>query len=36
MKRFLKNILIFSIALLGLLVVEDAATTYAFHKKTTR
>lgn len=36
MKRFLKNILILSIALLGLLVVEDAATTYAFHKKTTR
>lgn len=36
MKRFLKNILIFGIALLGLLVVEDAATTYAFHKKTTR
>ena len=36
MKRFLKNILIFSIALLGLLVAEDAATTYAFHKKTTR
>lgn len=36
MKRFLKNILIFSIALLGLLVVEDAATTYAFHKKKTR
>lgn len=36
MKLFLKNILILSIALLGLLVVEDAATTYAFHKKTTR
>lgn len=36
MKRFFRNIVIFSIALLGILLIEDSLTTYAFHKKKTR
>ena len=36
MKRFFRNIVIFSIALLVILLIEDSLTTYAFHKKMTR
>lgn len=36
MKMFIKHILIFGVALLGFLIVCDAVTTYAFHKKQTR
>lgn len=36
MKIFIKHILIFGVALLGFLIVCDAVTTYAFHKKQTR
>lgn len=36
MKKFIKHILLFSVALLGFLIVCDAITTYAFHKKQTR
>lgn len=36
MKRFIKNIILFGVALLGFLIVCDAVTTYAFHQKMTR
>jgi len=36
MKRFIRNIAIFGITLLIILLIEDAGTTLAFHKKTTR
>lgn len=36
MKRFIRNIAIFGIVLLAILLIEDTLTTYAFHKKTTR
>lgn len=36
MKRFIKNIILFGITLLGFLIVCDAITTYAFHQKNTR
>ncbi len=36
MKRFIKNIIIFGVALFGFLIVCDAITTYAFHQKNTR
>lgn len=36
MKKFIKNIIFFSIALLGFLIVCDVITTYAFHHKLTR
>lgn len=36
MKRFIRNIVIFSVTLLIILLIEDAGTTLAFHKKTTR
>lgn len=36
MKKFIKHILIFGVALFGFLIVCDAVTTYAFHKKQTR
>lgn len=36
MKKFIKHILLFGVALLGFLIVCDAVTTYAFHKKQTR
>lgn len=36
MKRFIKNIIRFGVALLGFLIVYDAITTYAFHQKNTR
>lgn len=36
MKRFVRNIAIFSIILLAVFLVEDALTTCAFHKKRTR
>ena len=36
MKRFFRNIAIFSMALWGFLLIEDIITTYAFNKITTR
>ena len=36
MKRFITNIILFGVALLGFLTVCDAITTYAFHQKQTR
>lgn len=36
MKRFIKNILLFGVCLLGMLIVEDVTTTYAFHRIVTR
>lgn len=36
MKQFIRNIATFGITLLAILFIEDALTTCAFHKKTTR
>lgn len=36
MKRFIKHIILFGVALLSFLIVCDAITTYAFHQKNTR